>query len=280
MKTLSTVALLLASAWLTTPLLAAEAPLRTAVDATFAPHAMPTLDGGLQGFNIDLGHAVAAQMGRTIDIEGAEFSGLIPGLNAKKYDFILAPVTVTAERSQALLFSEAYLDTDYTFLQKKTAAALPSLEALKGLKVSVNKGSNYEGWARQNAEQYGFTYDVYGTTADAVQAVLSGRADANLSGNTVAGYAAKRNPLLQTSYTIKTGSVWALALRHDDEAGREAVSRAIKCLKGNGTLASLAQKWFGFTPGADSAAVKITPGYGVPGMPGYLDTPVTLDCRA
>jgi polar amino acid transport system substrate-binding protein len=280
MKTLSTVALLLASAWLATPLMAAEAPLRTAVDATFAPHAMPNLDGGLQGFNIDLGNAVAAQMGRTITIEGAEFSGLIPGLNAKKYDFILAPVTVTEERSQALLFSEAYLNTDYSFLQKKSAPALTTLDALKGMKVSVNKGSNYEGWARQNAEKYGFTFDVYGTTADAVQAVLSGRADANLSGNTVAGYAAKRNPLLQTSYTIKTGAVWALALRHDDEAGREAVSRAVKCLKQNGTLASLAQKWFGFTPDADSAAVKISPGYGVPGMPGYLDTPVTLDCRA
>ena len=280
MKTLSTVALLLASAWLATPLMAAEAPLRTAVDATFAPHAMPNLDGGLQGFNIDLGNAVAAQMGRTITIEGAEFSGLIPGLNAKKYDFILAPVTVTEERSQALLFSEAYLNTDYSFLQKKSAPALTTLDALKGMKVSVNKGSNYEGWARQNAEKYGFTFDVYGTTADAVQAVLSGRADANLSGNTVAGYAAKRNPLLQTSYTIKTGAVWALALRHDDEPGREAVSRAVKCLKQNGTLSSLAQKWFGFTPDADSAAVKISPGYGVPGMPGYLDTPVTLDCRA
>ena len=280
MKILSTVALLLASSWLATPLLAAEPPLRTAVDATFAPHAMPNLDGGLQGFNIDLGKAMAAQMGREINIEGAEFSGLIPGLNAKKYDFILAPVTVTPERSQALLFSEAYLDTDYTFLQKKSAAPLATLEALKGLKISVNKGSNYEGWARQNAEKYQFTFDVYGTTADAVQALLSGRADANLSGNTVAGYAAKRNPLLQTSYTIKTGSVWALALRHDDEAGREAVSRSIKCLKQNGTITQLAQKWFGFTPAANSAAVQVSPGYGVPGMPGYLDTPVKLECRA
>ncbi|WP_407309475.1 transporter substrate-binding domain-containing protein [Pseudomonas sp. nanlin1] len=279
MKTLSTMAVLFVSAWLTSPVVAAEAPLRTAVDATFAPHAMPNLDGGLQGFNIDMGNAVAQQMGRTLNIEAAEFSGLIPGLNAKRYDFILAPVTVTEERSQALLFSEAYLDTDYTFVQKKGAAPLTTLDALKGMKVSVNKGSNYEGWARANAEKYAFNFDVYGTTADAIQAVLSGRADTNLSGNTVAGYAAKRNPLLQTSYTIKTGAVWALAFRHNDEDGREAVSRAVKCLKQNGTLAKLAQKWFGFTPGAESAAVKVSPGYGVPGMPGYRDTPVTLDCR-
>lgn len=280
MKTLSTVAVLLTSVWLGSPLMAAEAPLITAVDATFAPHAMPDLSGGLQGFNIDLGKAVAKQMGREIEIEGTEFSGLIPGLNAKKYDFVLAPVTVTEERSKALLFSEPYLDTDYTFLQKKSAAPLASLEALKGMKVSVNKGSAYETWVRQNAEKYQFTFDIYGGNADAVQALLSGRADANLSGNTVAGYAAKRNPLLQTSYTIPTGSVWAIAFRHNDEAGREAVSRSIKCLKQNGTIASLAQKWFGFAPAADSAAVKLSPGYGVQGMPGYIAADVKLECRA
>ena len=73
------------------------APLRTGVDATFAPHAMVKLDGGLQGFNIDLGEELAKRMQRKIEIEGTEFSGLVPGLNAKKYDFILAPVTVTPE---------------------------------------------------------------------------------------------------------------------------------------------------------------------------------------
>jgi len=91
-------------------------PLRTGVDATFAPHAMVKLDGGLQGFNIDLGEELAKRLQRKIEIEGTEFSGLVPGLNAKKYDFILAPVTVTPERSKVMLFTEGYLDTDYTSL--------------------------------------------------------------------------------------------------------------------------------------------------------------------
>jgi len=55
---------------------AQNGPLRTGVDATFAPHAMIKLGGGLQGFNIDLGEELARHMGRKIDIEGAEFSGL------------------------------------------------------------------------------------------------------------------------------------------------------------------------------------------------------------
>lgn len=256
----------------------AQAPLRTAVDATFAPHAMTKLGGGLQGFNVELGEELAKRLGRRIEIEGAEFSGLVPGLNSRRYDFLVAPVTVTPERAKSLLFTEGYLDTDYTFLGGKSAPPVVKLEDLKGRTVAVNKGSNYEGWARDNAEKYGFKYDVYGANADAVQAVQSGRADYNLAGTTVVAWAAKQNPALKTSYTIKTGLVWALPFRLDDKAGRDAASNALKCMKQDGTVAKLAVKWFGFQPAPGDAAVKIAPGTGVPGTEGYDPTPVTPKC--
>ncbi|KAF1019246.1 MAG: Arginine-binding extracellular protein ArtP [Paracidovorax wautersii] len=256
----------------------ASAPLRTGVDATFAPHAMVKLGGGLQGFNIDLGQELARRMGRAIEIDGTEFSGLIPGLNAKKYDFVLAPVTANAERAKTLLFTEGYLNTDFAFVVKKGAPDIQSLEALQGKTVAVNKGSAYEQWARENAPRYGFKFDVYGSNADAVQAVQSGRADANLAGNTVSAWAAKQNPAIKTSYTIKTGLVWALAFRQDDKAGRDAAGLALKCMKQDGTVGRLAQKWFGFTPEAGSAAVTVGTGQGVPGLEGYDPTPVVLNC--
>jgi len=40
---------------------------RTALDGTFAPHAMPSLTGGVEGFNIDLGNLIAERLGTTID---------------------------------------------------------------------------------------------------------------------------------------------------------------------------------------------------------------------
>ncbi|MEG1456277.1 MAG: transporter substrate-binding domain-containing protein, partial [Comamonas sp.] len=228
--------------------------------------------------NVDLGEELARRLGRKIEIEGAEFSGLVPGLNSKRYDFLVAPVTVTPERAKSLLFTEGYLDTDYTFLGTKATPPIAKLEDLKGKTVAVNKGSNYEGWARDNAARYGFKFDVYGANADAVQAVQSGRADYNLAGTTVVAWAAKQNPNLKTSYTIKTGLVWALPFRADDKAGRDAASNALKCMKKDGTVAKLAVKWFGFQPGADDAAVKIAPGTGVPGTEGYDATPVTPKC--
>src|SRR4051812_33519239 len=98
----------------------AQQPIRTGIDATFAPHAMPKAGGGLEGFNIDLANDLARRMGRPITIDGTEFSALIPGMNAKRYDFLIAPTTVTPERAKAMLFSEGYMETDSMFLQKKS----------------------------------------------------------------------------------------------------------------------------------------------------------------
>ena len=252
--------------------------LRTAVDATFAPHAMVTLGGGVQGFNVDLGREIARRMGKDIEIEGTEFSGIIPGLNAGKYDFVLAPVTATPERAKVMLFTEGYLDTDFTFIEKNAAPGIKSLEDLKNKTIALNKGSSYESWARDNAEKYGFKFDVYGTNADAVQAVQSGRADAGLAGNGVSGWVAKQNPEIKTTLTIPTGLVWSMAFRLNDHAGRDAFSMVLKCMKKDGFVAKLVEKWFGFTPGSDSASVKIAPGHGIPGLDNYDPTPATPTC--
>jgi len=55
-------------------------PLRTGVDGTFAPHAMPKLGGGTEGFQIDLFTEVARRMGREITFDSVSFSTLIPGM--------------------------------------------------------------------------------------------------------------------------------------------------------------------------------------------------------
>src|SRR2546430_10146369 len=183
---------------------AAQQPIRTGIDATFAPHAMPKAGGGLEGFNIDLATDLARRMGRPITIDGTEFSALIPGMNAKKYDFLIAPTTVTPERAKVMLFSEGYMETDYMFLQKKADKDIKGLEDLKGKTITVNKGSAYETWAKANADKYGFKYDVYGTNADAVQAVLSGRADANMAGHTLGLWGGEQKPPAQGASTDKT----------------------------------------------------------------------------
>jgi polar amino acid transport system substrate-binding protein len=255
-----------------------SAPLRTAVDGTFAPHAFPDLSGGYQGFNIDLANAIAARLKRRIVIDAAQFSGLVPALQAGTYDFLSAPTTVTRERAENMLFTEGYLNTDFQFLIRKGAPKVTSLEDLKGKTVSVNKGSAYDSWARELEAKIGWKVESFGTQTDAVQAVLVGRADANVAGNTVIAWAAKNNPQLELSYLYSTGLVWAAPLRKDSGELRRTIENAVECMKLDGTIARMHEKWFGVAAAPGSAAVTVFPGYGVPGMTGYDPTPHTPAC--
>jgi polar amino acid transport system substrate-binding protein len=256
----------------------AQAPLKTAVDGTFAPHAMPKLGGGYEGFNIDLANEIGKRLKRPITIDATQFSGIVPALQAGTYDFVAAPTTVTKERADNMLFTEGYLNTDFQFLVKKGGPKVGKLEDLKGKIVSVNKGSAYDSWARDLEAKIGWKVESFGTQTDAVQAVLAGRADANVAGNTVIAWAVKNNPQLELSYLHSTGLVWAAPLRKDSAELRKTIENAVECMKLDGTIAAMHEKWFGTKPAPGSAAVTVFPGYGVPGMPGYDATEHKPNC--
>ncbi|MBP1851988.1 transporter substrate-binding domain-containing protein [Rhizobium halophytocola] len=249
----------------------AEGTIKTALDGTFAPHAMPTLDGKVEGFNVDLVNLIGARLGKTVDLTAAQFSGLIPALQAGTYDFLAAPVTVTKERSANMLFTEGFMDTNFGFLVAAGAPDFTKLEDFKGKTIAVNKGSAYESFLNEKAGEYGWKVESYGTNTDAVAAVTSGRADANLAGATVVAWAAKKNPQVKLSYEYPTGLVWGLAFRKDDVEGRNLVDKAIECLKIDGSMAKLSEKWFGVTPKEGTTIITPTKGYGVPGFDGYVD---------
>jgi polar amino acid transport system substrate-binding protein len=221
-------------------------------------------------------------MGRKVEIFAAEFSGLIPAMQAGKIDFVGAPTTVTPERAKALLFTEGYLNTYYQFVVAAGKPEIKSLGELKGKVVASNKGSAYDKWLQDNASKLGLkAAESYGTNADAMQAVISGRADAALSGNTTAAYAVLRSnkQLKLVPLKVDQGLVWGAAFRKDDAATRNAVEEAIECMKLDGTVAKLHEKWFGTKPEPGSAAVTVFPGFGVPGMDGHDPKPRQPKCK-
>ena len=254
-------------------------PLRTGVDGTFAPHAFPKLGGGTQGFQIDLFTEVAKRMHRDITIDSVSFSTLIPGMQSGRYDFIAAPVTVTKERAESMLFTSGYMWTAYQFGIRKGSAPIKDWSDLKGKAVAVNKGTPYETLSRAQGEKYGFSVQAYDTQPDATQAVLSGRAYATLGGNTTIVYAASKSPQFVADLELKdTRAHWAAPFPKQSVALRNQMQDALDCMKKDGTIAKLSEKWFGRAPGPDALERVITPGYGVPGMPGYDPTPHELKC--
>ena len=246
---------------------AQSGPLVIGLDVGTNPYVIANPDGTTTGFNIDLVTELAKRLGRPgIQVVDQQFSGIFAGLEAKRYEFIAAPVTLTKERSARMLFVQGYLDTDYQFLIRRDGTDFAALDDLKGKTIAVNNGSAYDTWLTQNADKYQWKIERYGKTGDAYQAVLARRADAALSDNGNARYAAAKNQQLKASLLVKTGLVFSWAFRKDDDATRRNVEQTLKCMKLDGTLAKIFKTWFGEDPDPTSAVMTVHAGYGQPGM--------------
>lgn len=261
--------------------LAEPRALTAGVDAAFAPHVMRSPRGALEGFNVDLLAAVAKQMARRIDLAPAAFADLLPALESGRIDLVGAPLTATPERARAFAFTEGYLDAHAQLVAGPRAGELRTLADLKGRTVAVARGTAYEQWAHANGPRYAFRVEAASDDAAAIALVTAGRADAALTAHTAAAYAVMRHAgkARLVAAKVDEGRVFALAFRKTDTALRDAADEALECLKQDGTLARLHEKWFGLAPEPRAAAVTVQPGYGVPGLAGHAATAHRAQCR-
>ena len=271
-------AVLAAGALAATATASAADKLVVAADVGYAPHVMAKPEGGFEGYNVDMIEEIARRLGVEYEIVDQEWSGIFAGLNAKKYDFIIAPTTVTPERAEKMLFMEGYLDSEIVFLVKADAPDVTSLEELGGKVISVNKGNVYDKWATERMEKYGWEMQRYGKNADAIQAVLSGRAFANIASGSASGWAAKQNPMLKTSIAVNTGRVFSTPFRLDDAETRNKIERVVECMKLDGFFSELHEKWFAGPAAEGSSMVTVDPGYGARGVNGYDEATHEPEC--
>lgn len=235
---------------------------------------------GPEGFGVDLVSEITKRLKRPgYEIVDINFSGLFAGLFSKRIEFTVNPTTITAERSERMLFSQPIMSTGNGFLVK-ASSDMKGLDDLKGQGVAVNRGTMSDTWATANADKYGFTVQRYDTFPDTVQALMTNRAYTAINEVPTTLYAASKNKAIKVAFKdLSTPRNFGYAFRLDSEQYRNKVDDVIKCMKKDGTMSRLYEKWYGTAPEAGSAVTTVYPGYGAPGFKGYVETSPEPACN-
>jgi polar amino acid transport system substrate-binding protein len=252
-------------------------PLVVGSDFGIAPW-MVRGTAGPEGFGVDMVNEIAKRLGRPgVEIVDVNFSGLFAALFAKRMEFTVNPLNITAERAERMLYTEPFFATGNGFLVR-AAEEMKGLEDLKGKAVAVNRGTISDTWATANAERLGFEVQRYDTFPDSVQAVITRRAFAALNEIPTAVYAASQNRAMKIGFKDFTGRNFGFAFRPESREYRNKVEEVIECMKLDGTLVKLHEKWYGSPPDPMSSLTAVYFGYGPPGLKGYEPTAHKPNC--
>lgn len=124
--------------------------IRFGVDPTFAPFESKSPQGTLEGFDIDLGNAICAQLKAKCVWVETSFDSIIPALKAGKFDAILSAMSINETRAKQVTFSDKLYNSPTRLIAKAGSALLPTAESLTGKTVGVAQGSTQEAYAKPN----------------------------------------------------------------------------------------------------------------------------------
>lgn len=248
--------------------------IRIATEGAYPPWNYTDSSGNLVGFEIDLAGDLCARMGVECEIVAQDWEGIIPALEAGKYDAIIAGMSITDDRKQVISFSDSYAATpshfavlkdnelagfgptieriDLTEVDDAEQAAIDAIVAtFEGKTVGVQVATTHANFLDQYLAD---SVDVrkYDTQENLDLDLQTGRVDAALAAMSY------WQPLLDTEkgehFTLigpdmvggPFGEGVGVGIRQEDEALVELFNQAIAEAKADGTLADLALKHFGF----------------------------------
>jgi L-cystine transport system substrate-binding protein len=219
--------------------------LKIGIEGTYPPFGYRNGQGELEGFDIDVARALAAKLGVKPQFITVEWSGIIAGLQAGKFDVIVNQVTITPQRREAIDFSRPYLYSAAQLIQRADDAhdyGAPG--ALNGRKIGVTLGTNFADLAKTLP---GVTVLTYPGAPEKLRDVAAKRVDASMDDRLMLPYLIKTSNLpLKPGATVKGGETqMGIPVRKGNPKFAAAVDGALDALRHDGTLTKLSQRWFG-----------------------------------
>ncbi|MFM0735440.1 cystine ABC transporter substrate-binding protein [Paraburkholderia sediminicola] len=218
--------------------------LRIGLEGTFPPFNSKAPSGELVGYDVDIAKAVAAKLGVKPEFVTTEWSGIIAGLQAGKFDVIVNQVGITDVRKQVLDFSPAYTYSAAQLIQRKDdTRQFKSLDDLKGKKLGVGLGTNYMDMAKSVP---GIDVKTYPGAPEYLRDLAAGRLDAALNDRLMLAYLMKNSPLpLRTGATVGAGNPSGIPFKKGNPKFAKAIDAAMTQLEADGTFSKISDKWFG-----------------------------------
>jgi arginine/ornithine transport system substrate-binding protein len=227
--------------------------IRVGVEGAYPPFSFVTPDGKLEGFDIDIAKAVVKAAGAEIELVTSDWDGIIPGLLAKKFDCIIASMSITEERKKKVNFSDKYYNTPAKFVQKKGLIKTYSKDAIKGKTVGVQRATIHENFITDNFGKE-VTIKTYGTQEEVYLDIIAGRLDMFFSDSIAAseGFLMKAEgkdfqfigPDFADPKWFGDGA--GIAVRKSDTGLVDALNAGIAKIRADGTYKKIQDKYFDF----------------------------------
>ncbi len=235
---------LLVGALLAVPVFAQDT-IRIATEGAYPPFNFIDASGEVQGFDVEIANALCEEMDANCELVTQGWDGIIPGLIAGRYDAIIASMSITPERQEAVSFSEPYYSNKLQFIAPTDSDFGPADAA--GSTVGAQRATIAAQWLEQNVPDAEIR--LYDTQENAYLDLESGRLDAVLADVYVsyewldsdegAAYEFKGDPVYDDDKI-------AVAVRKDDQVLAERFSEAIEAIRADGTYQAINANYFPF----------------------------------
>ncbi len=211
-----------------------------ATNASFPPYEFKGDSGAIEGIDAEIAAAIAAKLGRTLEIVDTEFGSIIGGVQTGKFDMGMAGMTVTEERKQSVNFSDTYAVGVQSIIVKEDSD-ITGPEDLAGKMIGVQQDTTGHIYAEGD---YGKdNVFPYRTGNDAVQALVSGKVDAVIIDNEPAKSYVASNEGLKILDTAYAEEEYAICVAKENTALLDNINNALAALKADGTVDSIIAKY-------------------------------------
>lgn len=201
------------------------------------------------GSDIEIGAAIAAQMGVKASFQNTGFDGIIPALQSKKCDAVISGMNDTPARRKQVDFTD-YLSVGQSFMVKKgNPEKITSIAGNAGKTVSVEVGTtNADYLIAQSkilvkAGKKPITVKTFPKDTDAANALATGKVDAYFGDAPVVAYYVGKSPA-QFQFGGKAVNPIAvgIATRKGDPL-TAAMKKAVANIYADGTIQKILTKW-------------------------------------